>query len=106
MGRASAKEGTSEPTSRLLERALRAQAIRVTLRPDADLAATARQAGQNGLRVEAVGPATLDLSAAEPGVLLAEVARLSSAGLLASYETRRRSLEDGFLELTGKELRD
>ena len=97
---------TAAPRGELAARGRRAQVFRLSLAADGDAAALARDAEGRGLRARAIGRRELELAGEELPVLLAEVSRLTDRGEVVACESRRPSLEEGFLELTGEGLRD
>ncbi len=94
------------PTEEFVLRGRRAQTLRLTLGPGSSAATLAREAEGSGLRARVLAENLLELGGDDVAALTETVARISKRGAVLGLETHRPTLEERFLELTGREMRD
>jgi ABC-2 type transport system ATP-binding protein len=97
---------THGPTAEVVARGRRAAAFRLSLAADRDAQPLIEEAERQGLHARLVEGGELELAGDDLAALMEEVARLTRRGDIARAQTHRPTLEESFLELTGKELRD
>lgn len=94
------------PTAEFVLSGQRAQTLRLTVAPGSSAATLAREAEGAGLRARVLAENLLELGGDDVAVLTEVVARFSGRGAVLGLETHKPTLEERFLELTGRELRD
>jgi ABC-2 type transport system ATP-binding protein len=94
------------PTAEFVQLGRRAQTFRLTLAPGSDASALAREAEAGGVRARVLAEDVLELGGDDVAALTGAVARFAARRSVLGLETRRPTLEERFLELTGREMRD
>ena len=97
---------TQGPTAEVVARGRRAATFRLELAPGREAAGPIAEAERLGLRARLLESGELELAGDDLAALTEEVARLARSGDVAGFQTHKPTLEESFLELTGRELRD
>lgn len=94
------------PTEEIVVHGQGSASFRLRLAPDRNAAALASELTGTSIRAQVLEDGSLELAGEDLAQLTAEVARLTERGDVVDCETHKPTLEESFLGLTGRELRD
>jgi len=97
---------TRGATEEVVARGRRAASFRLNLAAGRQPAPLIGRAQARGLRAQVLEEGQIELSGDDLAALTEELAELMRSGELSGFETHKPTLEESFLELTGRELRD